>query len=54
MNFNDYIIVIIYRYLFILKLKLMITESNIYISLMLATLLLAFSVRLGISLYKSN
>jgi len=32
----------------------MITESNIYISLALATLLLAFSIRLGISLYQSD
>ncbi len=30
----------------------MITELNIYISLTLAALLLAFSVRLGISLYQ--
>jgi len=32
----------------------MITELNIYISLALAFLLLAFTVRLGVSLYQSN
>ena len=31
----------------------MVTELNIYISLILASLLLAFSVRLGVSLYQS-
>jgi hypothetical protein len=32
----------------------MITESNIYVALGLALLLLAFSVRLGVSLYESK
>jgi len=32
----------------------MVTELNIYISLLLAFLLLTFSIRLGISLYQSN
>jgi hypothetical protein len=32
----------------------MITELNIYVSLILAALLLAFSVRLGVALYQSN
>jgi hypothetical protein len=32
----------------------MITELNIYISLLLAFTLLTFSIRLGISLYQSN
>lgn len=32
----------------------MVTELNIYTSLAVAVLLLAFAVRLGISLYKSN
>jgi hypothetical protein len=32
----------------------MIIEANIYISLTLAIVLLAFSVRLGVSLYTSN
>ena len=32
----------------------MVTELNIYVSLILAALLLAFSVRLGISLYQAN
>ena len=32
----------------------MITELNIYIALLLAFLLLTFSIRLGVSLYKSN
>jgi hypothetical protein len=32
----------------------MITELNIYISITIAVLLLAFSVRLGISLYQSK
>jgi hypothetical protein len=31
----------------------MVTELNIYISLVLAFFLLAFSVRLGVSLYQS-
>jgi hypothetical protein len=31
----------------------MVTELNIYISLALAALLLAFSARLGVSLYQS-
>jgi hypothetical protein len=34
--------------------KNMITELNIYVSLTLAALLLAFSVRLGVSLYQSK
>jgi hypothetical protein len=32
----------------------MITELNIYIAIALALTLLAFSVRLGISIYTSN
>jgi hypothetical protein len=32
----------------------MITELNIYVSLILAALLLAFAVRLGVALYQSN
>ena len=31
----------------------MVTELNIYVSLILASILLAFSVRLGVSLYQS-
>jgi hypothetical protein len=30
----------------------MITELNIYVTLLLAVILLAFAIRLGISLYK--
>jgi len=40
--------------MYLIKIKLMITELNIYLSLMLAFLLLAFSVRLGVSLYQSK
>jgi hypothetical protein len=32
----------------------MVTELNIYLALFIAVLLLAFSVRLGVSLYQSN
>ena len=32
----------------------MITELNIYIAILVATVLLAFSVRLGVSLYKAS
>jgi hypothetical protein len=32
----------------------MVTELNIYVSLLLAFTLLAFSVRLGVSIYTSN
>jgi hypothetical protein len=32
----------------------MITELNIYIAIALALILLAFSIRLGISIYTSN
>ena len=31
----------------------MVTELNIYISLLLASLLLVFSIRLGVTLYQS-
>jgi len=32
----------------------MITELNIYLAILIATVLLAFSIRLGVSLYKAN
>jgi hypothetical protein len=32
----------------------MITELNIYIAILVATVLLAFSVRLGVSLYTAS
>jgi len=32
----------------------MVTEFNIYVAIVIATILLAFSVRLGVSLYKAS
>lgn len=53
MRFTSYTVIIINK---LIKKKefFMLTELNLYIALLTAFAVLAFSVRLGISLYQSN
>jgi hypothetical protein len=53
MRFNSYTVIIINK---LIKTKefFMLTELNLYVALLTAFAALAFSIRLGISLYQST